>query len=132
MRIMFSAFIYVLVISSVAPCLAETISQSEAQDKIAGIEKADTDFLKKYPAFIAIEDVVKSDCAAKVPARASSKTFCDCAAALTMELWRSGADPNMLHRLSDYSATPDQSHASDFLRYEGPELYRPLCERGEP
>ena len=131
MKTLFSALMVVFAVSGNAPCFAGSISSSEAQREIADVEKANADFLAKYPAFITVENVVKSDCAAKVPELASSKTFCECAAALTMALWRSGADPKMLQRLSNYAAAPDSSHASDFVQFEGPELYRPLCELGE-
>jgi len=43
-----------------------------------------------------------------------------------------GADPELFKRLEDYVASPDPANVSDFLEYEGPELYRPLCELAEP
>ena len=43
-----------------------------------------------------------------------------------MDLWRSGIDSNMLKRLADYVNDPAAGHATDLLKYQWPELYRPL------
>jgi hypothetical protein len=44
-----------------------------------------------------------------------------------MGLWRSGIDPTMVPRLTAYLNKPTESGAKEFLKYQGPELYRPLC-----
>ena len=111
---------------------AATISKGEAQSRVKDVEAKDDAVLAQLPALGALIDVVKTDCAAKVPERAKSVTFCECAGALTMELWRSGMDPKMRQRLVDFVNAHDPSKAVDFLQYQGPELYRPLCELAEP
>jgi hypothetical protein len=110
---------------------AGMISSKEAQQKVAGMERENAEFLAKVPALQPIENVVKDDCAAKAPGQTSTGAFCECAAAVTMELWRSGIDPKMLQRLTDYINSSGASAASDFTKYEGPELYAPLCSRAE-
>jgi hypothetical protein len=108
---------------------AGEISQKDAQSRVASAERDNVALIAHYPALQAVENVVKDDCAAKSTGEASSGGFCECAAAVTMELWRSGIDPKMLTRLTNYVKNPDESAATDFLKYQGPELYRPLCEQ---
>lgn len=118
---------------AIQPVLASgTISKADAQKRVSAIEASDAEFLAKFPMFAVVSDAVKGDCAQKVPEFAKSQTFCSCAASITMELWRSGADPKMMQRLSDYASNPNSSKPSDFLQYQGPELYRPICELAEP
>ncbi|HWD67053.1 MAG TPA: hypothetical protein VG227_03740 [Caulobacteraceae bacterium] len=109
--------------------LAGTISTKEAQQRVADAERENTKFMAKFPALQPVENAVKDDCAAKAAGQTSSGAFCECAAAVTMELWRSGIDAKMLQRLTDYINSSGASAASDFTTYQGPELYAPLCLR---
>ncbi len=90
----------------------------------------DTDALvAKVPAFKDVVDVVSADCAKKLPDDAKIDGFCRCGAAVTMSLWR--ADPDggkMLKKLSDYANNPTDAGAAVFVNYQGPELYKPVCE----
>ena len=117
---------------TIAPATARTISKAEAQKKVANAEEINAQFLQRLPAFKAIMDAVETDCAAKAKKYSQSTTYCKCGAVVTMELWRSGIDPKMMQRLKDYAAHPEPAKANDFLQYQGPELYQPLCELAEP
>ena len=99
----------------------------KAQQMVAGLTKDQAALLTKFPALAQIDGVIRSDCAAKNQGRVATDEFCSCAAAVTMGLWRSGADPNMMPRLSDFLRSPTEAGATAFLQYQGPELYRPIC-----
>lgn len=86
--------------------------------------------LAQYPAVTCISDVLRTDCAAKNKGKSADSDFCKCAFAITMSLWRSGADPNMVPRLVAFIKTPSDDGAKTFLQYQGPELYRPVCKAG--
>ena len=83
-----------------------------------------------HPALVQVDFAIRRDCASKASGRLAESSYCRCAAAVTMQLWRSGMDPNMLPRLSDYLRDPTEAAAEDLLRYQGPELYRPSCDDG--
>jgi hypothetical protein len=110
---------------------AGTISKAEARNRVTDIQQDHEAILAKYPALAEIDQVVRDDCAAKVPGHTSSDSFCKCAGSVTMSLWRSGVDPKMIERLQAYVAGSGDLKAADFVRYEGPELYSPLCERAQ-
>jgi hypothetical protein len=119
-----------LAIASISGAVvAGTISIKEAQGRVASAERGNSVFIARFPALLSVENAVRDDCAAKAPGQSNSGGFCECAAAVTMELWRSGFDPNMLQRLTDYINKPGAGAASDFIKYQGPELYQPLCSR---
>jgi len=99
----------------------------KAQEMVAGLTKEQAELLIKFPALAQIDNEIRSDCAAKTKGRAATDDFCGCAAAVTMGLWRSGADPNMVPRLTDYLKYPSPATAKGFLQYQGPELYRGVC-----
>jgi hypothetical protein len=109
---------------------AATISKAQAQAQVAAMEKDQADLLAKAPGLLQIDQVVRDDCASKVPGHSSSDKFCTCASAVTMSLWRSGIDPKMVGRLKDVLNGSGELKAPDFVKFEGPELYRPLCELG--
>jgi hypothetical protein len=109
---------------------ADTISRPEAQRRIASAETAEDGFLASLPALRPVDQVVRNDCAAKVTGHTATDSFCICAAAVTVSLWRSGIDPRMVDRLSAFVNGSGALTASDFVKFEGPELYRPLCELG--
>jgi hypothetical protein len=99
----------------------------------AMVAAAQTDYdalLKKFPALEPIDQVLRDDCASKVPGHKSSDGFCKCGAAVTMALWRTGADPKMVGRLTDFLNGKGELTAEDFVKFEGPELYKPVCEAG--
>jgi len=109
-------------------CAVTPISANadRVQEKVKEWKAENIAFLAQFPAFGPVEDAIKSDCAAKISGQLPSGPFCECAAAVTVGLWR--ADPKMLKRVADYIKHPDPSRAASFLDYQGPELYRPVCE----
>ena len=109
---------------------AESISKGEAQARVAAVEKDQEGLLARLPGLRPIDQVVRDDCAAKVPGHTNTDKFCTCGSALTMSLWRSGIDPKMIDRLKAFLNGTGALEASDFVKFEGPELYRPLCELG--
>ncbi len=109
---------------------AATIGKSEARARVVAMEKEQADLLAKLPGLLPVDQAVREDCAAKVSGHASTDKFCTCGSAVTMSLWRSGIDPRMLGRLKDYLNGSGDLKAPDFVQFEGPELYRPLCELG--
>ena len=117
-----------VLIASATPTTAGTISKAEAQRSVSAIEKDQETLLAKIPALGQIDQVVRDDCAAKVPGHTGNDSFCTCGAAVTMSMWRSGVDPKMLDRLKDFVNGTGTLKSTDFVKYEGPELYRPLCQ----
>jgi len=129
----FHGFIGTICVASVlvfSTASGETMSRGEAQKLVLAVEKDQESLLANLPALGQIDQVVRNDCAAKAPSHTGADSFCTCAAALTMSLWRSGADPKMVDRLKDFLNGAGTLKASDFLSFQGPELYRPLCELG--
>jgi hypothetical protein len=114
----------------VSTASAATISKSEAHNSVAMMEDGNASLLARFPGLLPIDQVVREDCAAKVPGHTSTDKFCTCATAVTMSLWRSGADPKMIARLKDFLNGSGDLKAQDFVKFEGPELYRPICELG--
>jgi len=104
-----------------------TISKSDAQRRVSQMEADEGALVAKLPAIAQIDQVVRDDCAQKVSGHTSSDSFCTCGAAVTISLWRSGVDPKMIDRLRDFLNGTGTLKAADFVQFEGPELYRPLC-----
>ena len=111
-----------LLVSSVA-----LAANPKAQEMFAGLTKEQAALLASHPALAKIDAAIRSDCAAKIKGKPATDDFCGCAAAVTMGLWRSGADPNMVPRLNEYLKNPTDEAAHGFLQYQGPELYRGVC-----
>jgi hypothetical protein len=109
---------------------AATISHVDAERRISDMERDHASFLAKFPAMAAVDDALRGDCAQRVSGHATDDAFCRCASAVTVSLWRSGVDPKMIGRLQDYLNGSGALKPADFLRFQGPELYRPLCELG--
>jgi hypothetical protein len=109
---------------------AATIGKPEAHKRVLFIEKEHANLLQQLPPLHEVDLVIRSDCAAKVSGHSASDGFCTCAAAVTIQVWRTGVDPKVLAHLSDFIRGTGTLKASDFTQYEGPELYRPLCELG--
>ena len=99
----------------------------QAQGRVAGFEKDQAALLAKFPALSQVDTAVRDDCAAQNKGKLATGDFCSCAAAVTMGLWRSGVDPNMGPRLAAFLNNPTADGAEEFRKYQGPELYRPLC-----
>jgi hypothetical protein len=97
---------------------------SRGEKFVADSEKNLDELIVKVPALADIKNVVVDDCKAKTN-RTDADAFCACGASITINLWR--ADDTMRGRLSTYIANPSSGSASDFLKYEGPELYSPAC-----
>lgn len=101
-------------------------SRRSAQDMVRQAEAQHARLLEQAPRLHEIDAAIRADCAAKSNGAASDSAFCGCAVAMTMILWRAGADPQMLPRLLDF-ANGGEATAESFLAYQGPELYRPIC-----
>ena len=106
---------------------AAAAGNRQAQERVASFKKDHAALLAKLPGLSPIDAVVRDDCAAQNKGKLATDDFCGCAAAVTMGLWRSGMDPNMVPRLTAYLNNPTEGGAKEFLKYQGPELYRPLC-----
>ena len=107
---------------------AQTISREEARRRVEEVERYHRAALAKFPAFAELDQVIRDDCALKVSGHTNSDKFCECVSALTMQLWLTGADPNLFKLLEGYLNGTGSLKPGDFVRYEGPELYKPLCE----
>jgi hypothetical protein len=103
----------------------------EAQKMVADIMEQQVALLAKLPALGMIDNALRSECAAKNQGRIATDAFCGCASAITISLWRSGVDPNMIPRINDFLRAPTEADAATFLRFQGPELYRPICTKAE-
>lgn len=123
---------YAAVISAIAllavgcPAHSQMITRQQAAAKVIADQVALQDLYEHVPQLRKIGNVVREDCRARTNGHGSSARFCSCAVAVTMRLWRSGIDPNMLRRLQDFIDDPAASPHT-FTAYEGPELYAPLC-----
>jgi hypothetical protein len=113
---------------SVALSLVGATADAEASSRgerfVADSEKNLDDLIAKVPPLADIKKVVVDDCKTKTT-RTDADAFCTCGAATTINLWR--ADDKMRDRLTRYIANPSPSAASEFVKYEGPELYSPVC-----
>lgn len=109
---------------------SQTIGHAEAERRVTMAEREAEDLYGKAPRLREIDAVVRQDCAAKNQNKSADGSFCTCASAVTMSLWRSGADPKMVPRLQAFANDPNAS-AESFIAYEGPELYAPLCRLAE-
>jgi hypothetical protein len=119
------------VLLAIVACLmlstAAVAANRKAQRMVADMTKDQETLLEKYPPLVRIDSVIRSDCAARNEGKLATGAFCGCASALTMSVWSSGIDPNMLPRLNAYLRNPTEAGAATFLQYQGPELYRGLC-----
>ena len=118
--------------SALTACLlltsqAALAGNRQAQDSVSGLKKEHAAFLERYPAASPIDAAVRENCAAQNKGKLATDDFCGCAAAVTIGLWRSGVDPNMVPRLTAYLSNPTEDGAKEFLKFQGPELYRRLC-----
>ena len=117
------------VISLVALSGSAAAANRKAQEMVAGLTQEQATILSKFPALAQIDSEIRADCSAKNKGRLPTDDFCGCASAVTMSAWRSGIDPNMVPRLTEYLKNPTADAAKAFLQYQGPELYRGLCEQ---
>jgi hypothetical protein len=119
------------VIAGMVVCACFPISAAaanrKAQQMVASMAKEQATLLAKFPALSQVDNIIRSDCAAKSKGKLATGDFCGCASAVTMSLWRSGMDPKMMPRLNEYLRDPTTSRAAAFLQYQGPELYRGIC-----
>jgi hypothetical protein len=99
-------------------------ASSRGEKFVAESEKNLDELIVKVPALGDINKVVVDDCKAKT-SRTDAGAFCACGAAITINLWRT--DEKMRGRLTTYIANPSLTSASEFVKYEGPELYSPVC-----
>jgi hypothetical protein len=124
------AYIILASVCLILTSQAAVAGDRQAQERVAGFKKDQAALLAKFAALSQIDVAVRDDCAAHNKGKLATGEYCGCAAAVTMGLWRSGIDPNMMPRLTAYLNKPTESGAKEFLRYQGPELYRPLCNAG--
>jgi hypothetical protein len=109
---------------------AASLSHAEAEKRVSDMEREHAAFLAKFPGMTAVDDAIRGDCAQKVSGHTRDDAFCRCGSAVTVSLWRSGIDPKMIGRLQDYLNGAGGLKAGDFLQFQGPELYQPLCAVG--
>jgi hypothetical protein len=102
-------------------------SRRSAQEMVRQAEAQQGRLLAQAPRLGEIDAAIRADCAAKNKAASRDSAFCGCAAAVTMMLWRSGADPQMAPRLLDFANRRGDATAQSFLTYQGPALYQPIC-----
>lgn len=113
-------------ISAASVVWGQSISARTARERVAAARESSDAIHQSFPRLLEIDAVIRRDCAEKNQGKAADSDFCTCASALTMSLWRSGMDPQMVPRLQTFLNTPGSS-AEQFLAYQGPELYAPLC-----
>lgn len=107
---------------------AQTISPRAARERVDTARQGAETLYQSFPRLREIDSVIREDCAEKNDGKSADSEFCGCASAITMSLWRSDLDPNMLPRLQAFLNTPGAS-ADPFVAYQGPELYGPICRR---
>ena len=107
---------------------AQTISPRVARERVDTARQGAETLYQSFPRLREVDRVIRQDCAEKNNGKSADSEFCSCASAITMSLWRSGIDPNMVPRLQAFLNTPDAS-ANSFVAYQGPELYGPICLR---
>lgn len=123
-------FVFALLASG-TPATSQTITHQQAAGKVMADQVALEDLYEHVPRLRQVGDVVRKDCGAKNGGKTADSWFCSCAAAVTMRLWRSGVDPNMIPRLQSFATDP-AALPDKFTAFEGPELYGPLCHLAEP
>ncbi len=106
----------------------QSISVREAKQRVAAALQRSDALIQRFPKLLEIRSVVRADCASKNEGQTTESEFCSCASAVTMSLWVSGIDPQMVPRIQTFLNTPEAS-AEPFVAYQGPELYAPLCRR---
>lgn len=113
-------------VSAFAP-ISSASANRKAKEMVGNAVSEQIDLLARFPALTQIDGVIRSDCAANNNGKDAKGEFCGCAAAITMGLWRTGVDPKMVPRLQTYLEKPTEDGAAEFLKYQGPELYVPIC-----
>jgi len=103
------------------------LSPREARERVERIELNHQMLLLKFPRLSQIDQEIQGQCGRRVLDQPDTPTYCRCASAVTMAAWRVG-DPNMLNRLVEFTEQRGDHSPADFLAYQGPELYRPLCD----
>ena len=106
----------------------ELMNQVEAAQKLAEIRIWNAQLLEAKPALVDVEAAISGDCRAKLPAEADFVTYCSCARAVVMYLWMNSGSEPMQARVETYAANPSSMTPADFLKYQGPELYKPFCD----
>lgn len=106
----------------------ENMSQAEAAQKLAEILVWNAQLLEAKPALMDVEAAISGDCREKLPAEADFVSYCSCARAVVMHLWMNSGSEPMQARVETYAANPSSMTPMDFLKYQGPELYKPFCD----
>jgi hypothetical protein len=102
---------------------------SKARTMIEASEANLDTLIAKFPALKDVANVVSNDCASKLPNNAKVDGFCRCGTAVTVSAWLAGGDGGkMKEKLAAYINSPSKAGAADFVNFQGPELYKPVCE----
>ena len=106
----------------------EQMSQAEAAQQLIGLRVWNAQLLEAKPALMDVEAAVNGDCRSKLPAEADFVSYCSCARAVVMYLWMNSGSEQMTALVESYVADPSSMMPADFLKYQGPELYKSFCD----
>lgn len=101
----------------------------KAKQMVSKMAESRDALLQKHPSVVLIDNAIRADCSAKGENALPRGEFCSCASAVTFGLWLSGMDPKMINRLNGFLQQPSERAASQFIAYQGPEMYAPLCSK---
>ena len=82
----------------------------------------------QHPRLAELRTAISGDCGNKVAGRyseADTAQYCFCAGVMVTALWLSDAE--IRQDLLNFADGKDRQ-ASEFLEFQGPELYQPMCE----
>lgn len=120
-------------LAPVAACLAgpgsSLADDLDAKELVASMERDHLALRIAVPAISGVDEAIRTECSEKHEGELATGEFCSCAAAVTVTLWRSDIDPEMRPRLEKYLENPSDEAATELLKYQGPELYGPLCRK---
>jgi hypothetical protein len=107
---------------------AQTNSPRAARETVERDRQQAETMYQAFPRLREIDGAIRQDCAEKNDGKSPDSEFCGCASVITLSLWMSGVDVQMIPRLQAFLNNPDAS-ADAFVAYQGPELYGPICHR---
>jgi hypothetical protein len=107
---------------------AQTMSSAQAGQMLTDIRLWNAQLLEAKPALADVETALTGDCREKLPADADFVSYCSCARAVVMYLWLRTDSEQMETLVESYVADPSSMTPADFLKYQGPELYKPFCD----
>lgn len=107
---------------------AQTMSHAEAGQMLTEIRIWNAQLLEAKPVLANVEAALTDDCREKLSADADFVSYCSCARAVVMYLWLRTGSEQMETLVQSYVADPSSMTPADFLKYQGPELYKPFCD----